>query len=360
MKKFKPIVHSSPYHGGGGLLIFICFLFLTFLSTSCSEENDDVLNLERNSINGDILSKPASQPSTVQVLVSGLEGAAGSTIGPGGDLYVAEGAVGRISRIDVNTGAVSTFTEGLPPSIIGVGGVYDVVFIGNTAYALVTLVGPQFGSAAINGIYRIDGPNSYTIIADIGAFSLANPPNTAFFVDMGVQFAIEVFRGGFLITDGHHNRVLYVKLDGQITEFKTFGNIVPTGLDIHGKNIYMTEAGPVPHDPETGKVVMFDPKSSEVTEVASGARLLVDVEINRGRTMYALSQGIWDGAHEGSPAEADTGSLLKVNSDGTFTVVAENLDRPISMEFISNTAYIITLTGQVLTIDNVAGPPFGY
>ncbi|NNF39751.1 MAG: hypothetical protein HKN64_00130, partial [Woeseiaceae bacterium] len=55
-------------------------------------------------------------------LVEGLAGASGSTVGPDGALYVTEGAVGRISRIDPQTGAMTTFAEGLPPSRIGIGG----------------------------------------------------------------------------------------------------------------------------------------------------------------------------------------------------------------------------------------------
>ena len=58
----------------------------------------------------------------------------------------------------------------------------DVAFIGQTAYVLVTLVGPDVGGSGIVGIYR----------------------------------------AGFLVTDGHHNRVLHVSLDGEVTEFATF------------------------------------------------------------------------------------------------------------------------------------------
>ena len=105
--------------------------------------------------------------------VTGLQGAAGSTVGPGGDIYVTEGLVGRVSRVDPRSGAVTTFAEGLPPSVIGVGGAADVAFIGDTGYVLVTLV--SLFSGAVDGIYRIDGPNSYTVIADLGAYTLANP-----------------------------------------------------------------------------------------------------------------------------------------------------------------------------------------
>lgn len=302
------------------------------------------------------------EPGPAQILASGLKGASGSTVGPDGALYVTEGATGEISRIDPKTGAVTTFATGLPPLIpgVGIGGAYDVAFYNGTAYVLVTLVGTDVGGKDVVGIYRIDGSDSHTIIADIGKFNIANPPSTDFFVPTGVQYAIESYRDGFLVTDGHFNRVLHVTCDGKINIIKSFDNIVPTGLALSGNKIYMAEAGATPHNPEDGKVVTFVPKSPNVRTVATGARLLVDVEFNCGHTLYALSQGVWDGIAPGSPAKPDTGSLVKVNKDGTFTVIADGLDRPTSLEFIENTAYIITLTGDVWTIDNVSGPPLGH
>ena len=340
------------------LRIYTSMLLIVFISFFASCDNPIYDELKEALHKKE--SKCVSVPGPAQLLVTGLQGTSGSTIGPGGGLYVTEGAVGRISRIDPKTGEVTTFASGLPPLLpsIGIGGVFDVTFLGGTAYALVTLVGPDVGGSDVVGIYRIDGRNSFTIIADIGAFSLANPPNTDFFVPTGVQYSIQTYRGAFLVADGHHNRVLHVTCDGEITEFKTFGNIVPTGLALWGNTVYMAQAGPVPHLPEDGKVVSFGPNSPTVTSVASGARLVVDVEFNRGRTLFALSQGIWDGVEEGSPAEPNTGALVRVNEDGTFTVITDGLDRPTSLEFIHNTAYIVTLTGEIWTIEDVACPSF--
>ena len=42
-----------------------------------------------------------------------------------------------------------------------------------------------------------------------------------------------------------------------------------------------------------------------------------------------------------------------------FTVLTEGLDRLTSLEIISNTAYIVTLGGEIWKLDNIAGPPFG-
>jgi hypothetical protein len=308
--------------------------------------------------------KPTVDPTVTQ-LASNLGSTSGSTVGPDGALYVAErevGQDGRILRVDPQTGDAAEFASGLPQAQIPPGGVVDVAFIGNTAYALVTVVNDPLlgGGSAAAGIYRVDSPSSFTLIADIGLFSMNNvPTNTDIALTTGVQYALETFRGGFLVTDGHHNRVLRVTLDGVVSEMLAFDNTVPTGLEVHGNTVYIAEAGPTPHDPEDGKVVAFGPKSSTATEVASGAPLLVDVERGRGRTLYALSQGVWNGVGAGDPADADTGSLLEVNADGTFTIVTEDLDRPTSLEVIGNTAYVVTLTGEIWKIDGIGAPPYG-
>jgi len=306
------------------------------------------------------IAAPHSGNPTASRLVTGLQGGLGSTIGPDGALYVTETAAGRITRVDPQTGATTTYASGLPKPVIGLGGATDIAFLGHTAYVLVTLVSPDVGGSDIDGIYRVDGPHSFTVVANIGQFAINHPPATPFQVPSGLQFALQPYRGGFLVTDGHHNRVYRVTLDGKVTQLIAFGNIVPTGLAVHGNTIYMAEAGPVPHLPENGKVVSFGPKpATAVTEVASGSPLLVDVEFGRGRTLYALSQGIGSGGPPGSPALPDTGALVKVNGDGTFTPVTTGLDRPTSLEFIGTTAYVVTLGGEIWKIDGVSGPPYG-
>jgi len=296
-----------------------------------------------------------------------LGAASGSAVGPGGALYVPQPAAGEIWRVDPRSGETTLFAQGLPQRFPGLpfGGVMDVAFYGSTAYALVTVVEPGLVACdpGLIGIYRVDGLSSSTLVADIGAFACDNPPPTAFALPTGVQYALEPFRGGFLVTDGHHNRVYRVALDGAVTQMIQFGDIVPTGLALRGNTIYMAEAGPVPHEPQDGKIVSFQPGSSSATTVAAGARLAVDVEIGRGQTLFALSQGTFpcggDPACAGSPASHDTGALLRANPGGTMTTVADDLDQPSSLEIIGNTAYVVTLGGDVVKIDDIAGPPYG-
>jgi hypothetical protein len=293
----------------------------------------------------------------------------GSTIGPDGALYVTDGSVGEVLRIDLRDGRVSTYASGLPPKAFqgqDIGGPVDVAFLGRTAYVLVTIVsGLIFGEPfdngnpeAKNGLYRIERDGTPTLIADIGQWSADHPPQPAFFVDTGVQFAMEPYFGGFLVTDGHHNRVLWVSRQGSIHEVATFGNVVPTGLESIGGIAFVTQMGPIPHTPEDGKILAGGLGWGPF-EVASGASMLIDVEWGPRGRLYGLSQGQWDGVGEGSRAASNTGRLVVVGHHGELTPVADGrgqelvLDRPTSVEFVGDTAYVVSVTGDVYRVEGL-------
>ncbi len=56
------------------------------------------------------------------------------------------------------------------------------------------------------------------------------------------------------------------------------------------------------------------------------------------------------------PVDLYPGSRVTVTGDG-FDVVIDELNQPTSMEIIGNTAYIVTLNGEIWKIDHVSGPP---
>ena len=58
---------------------------------------------------------------------------------------------------------------------------------------LVTLVGPDVGGSDGRHLPG-GGADSFTVVADIGTFSIANPPDTDFFVPSGVQYAPLAYR----------------------------------------------------------------------------------------------------------------------------------------------------------------------
>jgi hypothetical protein len=340
----KALFNVNPYNGVYSVsqrTYSLFLLLLVFIFASCEKEITPSVSADKNVL-----------------LVKGLEELQGSTVGPDKALYVTAPLAGTIWRINPKTGAVTLFTTGFPkrnpdPFYIG-SGVIDVAFYSGTAYALVTGVASDLGGEDIVGIYRVDGPDSYTIVADLGAWSVAHPPVPDFFVPTGFQYAMEHYRDGFIVTDGHHNRILYVTLAGEITEMIAFANVVPTGLAVRGNKIYFTQAGPIPHLPEAAKLMSLSPKPHTATEVASAAGLdvglFVDVELDLGNNLFALAQGIWDGPFEGAPAMPNTGALLKLEPNGTFSVMADGLNQPTSMEFIDNKVYVVSLIGEVWEI----------
>jgi hypothetical protein len=50
---------------------------------------------------------------------------------------------------------------------------------------------------------------------------------------------------------------------------------------------------------------------------------------------------------------------MRVNGDGTLTTVVGGLDRPTSVEIIEDTAYVVTLAGEIWKVDNISAPPYG-
>ena len=296
----------------------------------------------------------------------------GSTVGPDGALYVTDSTGGRIQRIDPRRGTVTTYADGLPLQMEGVigGGVADIVFLRGTAYVLVNgvsefwtdLVGSDNEPAA-EGIYRLDtvgpGTTKATLVADLYTWSENHPPkNSEWFVPGGYTYSIQTYRGGFLVNDAHHNRVLRVRLSGRIRTFKDFGaNVVPTGLDRAGRRILVGMAGPVPHTAATGRVVALGPTTRRVVPLASGAPLLVDVEVGRRGRLYGLAQGNWpyegEQGKEGFPAAPDTGHLMLANRRGEFRSLVSGLDRPTTMEVIGRTVFVVTITGKVLKISGL-------
>jgi hypothetical protein len=293
-----------------------------------------------------------------ELLVTGLAGGSGSTVGPDGALYVPEPVSGEVTRIEPETGATTVVASCLPPQVRvgGAGGARDVAFLGSTMYALTSMVSEDVGGSAVTGVFRVED-GTCEVVADIGAWTMANPPppDFDFFVPTGVPYAMEAYGDGFLVTDGHANRVLQVTLDGQVRTVLQLGNVVPLGLEVVDRTVYFTLAGPVPHLPEDGQVLSLDVGSGDSELVASGGRLLIDVEAGR-HALYALAHGDFpEGAPEGSPALPDTGQLLVADRAGGFDVVAGGLDRPTSMEVVDGNGYVVTYDGEVWRIEDLPG-----
>jgi len=334
-------------------------------------------------------------PSAGTVLVSGLLQPRGIAFGSDGMIYVAEagtggdtdfevepgvvvqnGFTGRISKVDPDTGARTTVADGLPsqasPELGEAVGPADVAFIGSTLYYLQTHGGEGYGFPDNpTGIYRIDSSGNAHLVANIGAFNIANP--TEAIIDGsqtdvevgGNPYAMDVHAGNFYVTDGNHNRLLRVSTSGSITEITEFpDHPVSTGLDFGTDGFaYVSYLGKGPFFPEDGKVVKVNLSTGVITELASGQPWLTDVEFGPGGKLYATQ-------FNNVPALSDDavgpfkGTLLTVDtSSGAITPLVTGLSFATFVEFNGDTAYVtnwsVTAVGEIVKIENFSSvtPP---
>jgi hypothetical protein len=327
-------------------------------------------------------------PSAGKVLVSGLLQPRGIAFGSDGMIYVAEagtggdtnfepepgvvvknGFTGRISKVNPDTGARTTVADGLPsqasPELGEAVGPADVAFIGSTLYYLQTHGGAGYGFPATpTGIYRIDNSGNAHLVANIGAFNIANPTKAisdgsqADIEVGGNPYAMDVRNGAFYVTDGNHNRLLKVTTGGAVTKIAEFpDHPVSTGLDFGPDNTaYVSYLGKGPFFPEDGKVVKVNLSSGVITELASGQPWLTDVEFGPGGKLYATQ-------FNNVPALSDDaigpfkGTLLTVDAkSGAMTPLVTGLSFPTFVEFNGNTAYVsnwsVTAMGEIVKIEN--------
>ena len=188
----------------------------------------------------------ASAAPVKSLLVTGLASGAGSTIGPDGMLYVTVGAnrPGRSDRSEHR--GEDDIPQRAAAVDRGLGGAFDVEFIDGIAYVLVTVVGTDIGGHDVVGIYRRDGPSSFTVIADIGAFAAAHPPQTNFFIPHRRAVRDGAVPRGL----PGHGRAPQPGLPGLARRPRLRAPCVrrhrPDRPGDPGNTIYMAEAGPTP------------------------------------------------------------------------------------------------------------------
>jgi hypothetical protein len=253
------------------------------------------------------------------------------------------GFTGRISKIDPATGARTTVADGLPSQATPMGdtvGPADVAFIGNTLYYVQTHGGEGWGFPDTpTGIYRVSSNGDTNLVVNLYDYNVDNPTEA---ITSGAQEDVEiggnpysmiVRDGNFYVSDGNHNRLTKSDTSGNVTSVTEFPNHpVSTGIaDTASGPFYVGYLGRGPFLPQDGKVVTVAPLTGTITEIASGVPMITDVAVS-GANVYALSFA--DGF---APF---TGSIQKVNSDGTMSTLVSGLTFATAMMLDGNTMYV--------------------
>jgi hypothetical protein len=340
------------------------------------------------------------------VFATGLNNPRGLTFGPHGFLYVAEGGTGgdtssvgtctpqvvapvgpytggftaSISKISPD-GVRSTVADDLPSDQTSaaegslVSGVADVQFIHGTLYGLEAAGGCSHGFANTNNtIFRVNSDGTTTTIADLSAFLKANPiahPDVDDFEPDGTWYGMVAVHGAFYATEPNSQQIDRITLDGQVTRVADLSTMFlppagwmgPTSITVlsnshgyngnsetstnHGQNrdvnLYFGTLGTFPVVPGTESIYKMTADGT-VKVVASGLTAVLGVAFDSQGRLYALETQTVAGFP--GPSAIGTGQVVRVNHDGTKTLIATGLTFPTAMTFgpdgrlyVSNNGY---------------------
>ncbi|RYF79600.1 MAG: ScyD/ScyE family protein, partial [Chitinophagaceae bacterium] len=214
-----------------------------------------------------------------------------------------------------------------PASIMGPS---DVAFMGNNLYVLLAGAGCSHGVASVpNGIFRINSNGSKTLIADLGGWLVAHPganPGEDFEPE-GVWYSMLAMGNKFYALEPNQGILAEVSLNGNISKVSDIaaseGHIVPTALAHHG-NFYVSNLDVFPITGKSG-IYKVNP-SGNVKKVASGFSAVLGLVIDQQKRMYVLEMA--QGVMYPTPF---TGRIIRVDPNGTQTVIASGLALPTAM-----------------------------
>ena len=356
---------QTSFKGNYLKLILLCFI-VGFASCKKEIKSTETSN-ELTADNSTLGKKINTIPATMSVITTGLNYPRGLKFGPDGNLYVAEAGTGptalcstqscvelqpnvfspyfgcptggRISRIDPSSGSRTTVVDNLPTSVgtnadgtkADYFGPADVGFIGNTLYVLQSGAGCGHGvPSSTNGIYRINSDGSHTLIADLGAFSVAHPgannePDD--YAPEGNWYSMAIAENNFYALEPNHGNFVKVGLDGSIKEVVDIsasqGHIVPTAVAYKG-NFFVGDLGLFPIA-GISSVFKITP-SGTLKKIATGFSAIVGLVTDKNSNIYVLEMT----SNQPFP-DFGSGRIRKINANGTVEDVFSGLDFPTAM-----------------------------
>jgi DNA-binding beta-propeller fold protein YncE len=329
----------------------------------------------------------AAQATTqAEVIASGLANPRGIAFSPNGELYVAEaGRGGNGSCTTIADGQVACYGEsgaitwvdptgaspprkvlsGLPslagqPAGIGATGVQDIAFLGAGNAQIVlglganarTRVGLGPKSHLLGSTLQVNAAWRWKYSGDIAAAEdvhnpvpATTPPGVPDLRDSN-PYGLAVLPGRHLVADAGANTIWEVRTDGAIRAFALFPardvtpppipglptpfpmQAVPTTVILGPDGwVYAAQLTGFPFPSGAANVYRIPPEGGAPQVYASGFTNIVDIAFDAGGQLYVLQIG--NGlAAPGGPPLAGPGRLIRVNANGSRTVVYDQLFYP--------------------------------
>jgi plastocyanin len=311
----------------------------------------------------------------LEVVASGLTNPRGMVWGADGTLFVAlagsggpnpateevpttefvgpfaGGLTGAVAQIDAQ-GCPVLVAGGLPSTLLGQGevlGAEDVAILGGQLYAAVDGGGPAHGNPDNpSGIYLILANGTTELVADLSAWSRANPVADVppdFDPDApGYALVADEAAGLLWVVDPNAGQILSVTPDGVVNRIAdlSVGHPVPTRMaPAPDGGVYVATLTAVPFPDGAASVLQVSPDGT-VTEVWSGLTAAVDVAIGPEGDLYALEMSTGN-LDEPPFLVPGSGRIVRQTGPDQHEVVADGLMFPIAMDVGPDGALYVAL-----------------
>ena len=305
-----------------------------------------------------IAAGPGAFGATITTVMSDLDNPRGLAFGPEGGLYVAEagrggagpcqmlrgaqqcygpsGAVTRLWRgiqerivTGLPSNAPSTGQSAFGPADIsfqGRGGAFVAIGFGGNP-ALRSGFGPA--GALFGTLIQASAGKAWRVVADVSAYeALANPAGGI--IDSNPH-GILAEPGARIVADAGGNDLLRIAANGDISTIAVFPSLpgptdsVPTAV-VRGPDgaYYVSELTGVPFAAGAANIYRVVPGSPPEVFL-KGFKTVIDIDFGPDGSLYVLEHA------SGATGFGGPGRVIRVEQDGTRTVVIDNLTRPTSV-----------------------------
>lgn len=329
----------------------------------------------------------------VTTVASGLTNPRGFTWGSDGTLYLALAGTGgetpatidgaeigvyggpTSSVVTVADGCATPLVEGIPSGnwrdAGWIWGAHDVAFLGDDLYVLSAGGGIDFGNPdQPTGLLRVEADGSTTVVADISAWSLENPPTfiPPDYNPSGSLFDLEAGTDRLWISEAVGGRIITVTPDGTVTLVADVseGHPVPTGMAIAPDGgVYVGFLTAIPYTDASSKVIHVAPDGT-VTDHWTGLTAVNDLATGPDGMLYAAEMAT--GNTEEPPfLSPESGRIVRMTGPDTLEEVVTGIDAPVHLGFGSDGALYLTTPafapddgvghGELLRIDLASEVP---
>jgi sugar lactone lactonase YvrE len=189
---------------------------------------------------------------------------------------------------------------------------------------------------------------------------VANPEPDDFEPD-GTWFSMVAHGDAMYAIEPNHGELDKITASGEISRVADIsaseGHIVPTSIVFHNGDYYFGNLSTFPIVPGGSNVYKLDPRTGVITVFASGFSTVEGIDFDLHGNLYVLESMTAPGFP--TPAEAGTGTIVRVNRSGGVDTVLTGLSFPTAMIFgPDGKLYISNLgfgappgVGQILKVD---------